>query len=417
MRKSIYTYAMMLALPFIALMTSCEPRALTAEDVIISEEDQLQEMLEAENPEGYKIYNINDLLDTYMTEKGNFMSDSSQYRTRSYYKGLYLFSIDTFPKAGPAIYIRARVATDDYGGNFYKSLVLQQVNDWSQAGYPAIDQQCLRVSIDMGSAGGMFHQGQEMLIRCNGLAIGRYANQPQLCIPTNNNNIYASSAEEKTGWAPGRITAGQFRNAAHMIGLPNKSKLVYDEFNLENLYDKYLKNYADIVGARKLDGRLVKLVDVHFTGEYDDYGKSTPCNRYKADSTEVGNPELDKNACTFGPTTGNVGYPQSRYVVDKASAAVNKPNEKVPATNAVLVSTSEYARYAYYYLPAAKYVGSVTGVLSYYMDNGKYDPDGGEWAITPCNLSDILPECQAEGAEPRWDPTEWKLGTPQPEDE
>ena len=406
MRKSIYTYAMILALPVLVLMTSCEPRALTAEDVIISEEDQLAEMLDAENPEGYTIYNINTLLDTFMTEQGNFMSDSSRYRTRSYYNGLYLFSIDTFPKGGPGIYIRARVATDDYGGNFYKSMVLQQVNDWSQDGYPEIDQQCLRVSLDMGSAGGMFHQGQEMIIRCNGLAIGRYANQPQLCIPTNNNNIYAGSAEEKTGWAPGRIPAGQFRNAAHMIGMPDVSKLVYDDISMVVLTANYIKKYSNVVAARKADGRLIRISDVHFNGKYDEMnGGPTPCNRYLADSTDLGNPETDKNACTFGPTTGNVGYPQSRFVADKT----NKYQ--------VLISTSEYARYAYYYLPAEKYVGSITGVLGYYMDNGNYAPDGGEWSITPCSIENILPECQAEGAEPRWDPVEWKLGVPQPVDE
>ncbi len=37
MRKSIYTYAMLLVMPLIALMTSCEPRALTEEDVIYQE--------------------------------------------------------------------------------------------------------------------------------------------------------------------------------------------------------------------------------------------------------------------------------------------------------------------------------------------------------------------------------------------
>ena len=41
MRKSIYTYAMLLAMPIIALMmTSCEPRPLTAEDVLVFDEAQ-----------------------------------------------------------------------------------------------------------------------------------------------------------------------------------------------------------------------------------------------------------------------------------------------------------------------------------------------------------------------------------------
>lgn len=384
-------------------LSSCEPRTLTEEDVLVMNEEQLLQELAAENPNGeYTIYNFDDLLDAFMTEKGNFKSDSSLYRTRSAYKNLYLFSIDTLPVNGPGIYIRGRVATDDYGGNFYKSLVLQQTKNWATE--ETIDPQGLRISLDMGSAGGLYQQGQEIIIRCNGMAIGRYANEPQLCVPSNNNNIFASSAKEKTGWAPGRIPSAQFRNATRLIGGPDKSKLVYDEMTLAELSSKYLSLYNDVVGARKRDGRLVKIINVHFTGEYDELNVGpTPCNRYEGDvDVTDGNPEKDKNACTFGPTTGNVGYPQSRFVADDSEA------------HKVLVSTSEYARYAYYYLPAPKYVGSITGILGYYMDNGRYEPDGGEWSITPCNLEDILPECQAEGADPRWIPTEWKLGVAQP---
>ena len=117
----------------VLVMTSCEPKGLTENDVFApTDEAALAEMLKAENPDGqYKIYNINSLLaEPFMTEAGNFKSDSSLYRTRSSYKGLELFSIDTLPTNGPGIYIRGRVATDDYGGNFYKSLVIQQINDW-----------------------------------------------------------------------------------------------------------------------------------------------------------------------------------------------------------------------------------------------------------------------------------------------
>ena len=399
MKTNIKSLYFVLGTIVLIAMSSCEPRALTKEDVLVMGNDQLLQELKAENPNGeYTIYNLNDLLDTYMTEKGNFQSDDTQYRTRSLYKGLYLFSIDTLPVNGPGIYIRGRIATDDYGGNFYKSLVLQQIVDGNQ--------QNLRISVDMGSAGGLYQQGQEILIRCNGMAIGRYANQPQLCVPTNNNNIFASSAKEKVGWAPGRIPSAQFRNATRLIGEPDQSKLVYETMTLESLYDNYLVKYNDVTGARKRDGLLVKVIDVHFTGEYDELNVGpAQCNRYAGDATLTdGNPELDKNAYTFGPTTGNVGYPQSRYVADATEQHM------------VLISTSEYARYAYYYLPAPKYVGSITGVLGYYMDNGKYDPDGGEWSITPCSLDDILPECQKPDADPCWLPTEWKLGQPQPED-
>ncbi len=388
-------------------LASCEPKGLTEKDVFAPTDNaSLDAILKAENPDGqYKIYNFNSLLNApFMSETGNFKSDSCLYRTRSKYGSYELFSIDTLPVNGPGIYIRGRIATDDYGGNFYKSLVIQQVNDWENGG-AAIEQQCLRISVDMGSANGMYPQGQEILIRCNGLAIGRYANQPQLCIPTYNNNIFAGSYTEKTGWAPGRIPAAEFRNATRLIGTPDKSKLVYETLTLADMQTKYTSKYNDIVGARKVDGRLVKITDVHFSGEYNDLKKGiTPCNHYKADTTDNGNPELDENACTFGPTTGNVGHPQSRYVKDASN------------THKALVSSSEYARYAYFYLPAAKYVGSITGILGYYMDNGNFAPDETKWSVTPCNIGDILPECQKQDANPRWIPTEWKAGTPQPEE-
>ena len=44
-------------------MVSCEPKALTAEDVLVSSDEQLTQELAKENPNGYTIYNINDLLD------------------------------------------------------------------------------------------------------------------------------------------------------------------------------------------------------------------------------------------------------------------------------------------------------------------------------------------------------------------
>ena len=407
MKTNKYLYFVLCSF-VLALMSSCEPKALTEDDVLINDEAQLLTILQEQDPQGYKIYNINTLLAApFMTEDGNFKSDSSLYRTRSAYGTMQLFSIDTLPTNGLGIYIRGRIVTDDYGGNFYKTLVIQQLNDWETDGNPSIDQQCLRISVDMSSANGMFHQGQDIVIRCNGLAIGRYANQPQLCVPTYNNNIYATSFTEKVGWAPGRIPAAKFRHAAILVGRPDKSKLLYETLDLATLNTKYLSKYNDVVGARLLDGRLIKLTDVHFTSTYDNLSGSThtetACTRYDpAVSDTIGNPEEDKNACTFAPTTENVGHPQSRYVKDAGNA------------HQVLISASEYSRYAHFYLPAAKYVGSITGVLSYYFDNGSYSPDQTKWAITPNNMDDILPECQQEGASLRWTPIEWKKGIAQP---
>ena len=174
-----------------SIMTACSYN-VDKEKLYLSE-DQVN----AEIADG-RLYTINEFIDAFMTEKGNYLSDTALYRTRATNgDGIYLFSIDTLPSTGPGIYIRGRVTTDDFGGNFYKALIIQQIVDG--------EQQNLRLSVDLGSASGMYPRGQEILIRCNGLAIGRYSNQPQLCVPSYNNNTNANKGNEKVGWAPGRI--------------------------------------------------------------------------------------------------------------------------------------------------------------------------------------------------------------------
>ena len=146
MRKSIYTYAIALALPIVALVTtSCEPKALGPEDVLFTEQ-QIQEV----TADG-KIYTLDEFLEKFSTPAGNHLSDTTLYRTRANdknYPDIWLFSLDTIPTEGEGVYIRGRVSTDDYAGNFYKALVIQQV--------VCLEQQNLRISVDLGSSGGLF---------------------------------------------------------------------------------------------------------------------------------------------------------------------------------------------------------------------------------------------------------------------
>lgn len=404
MKTNNYWY-IVLCVFALGVMSSCEPNAPKQEDIFMTEAQV------AEYTKDGKIYDLNDFLDSFMTEKGNYASDSSQYRTRSVdskYPDIYLFSIDTLPTDGPGIYIRGRITTDDFSGNYYKSLVIQQiVNN---------DQQNLRISVDMGSSGGMYPIGQEILIRCNGLAIGRYANQPQLCVPSYNNNLYASHADEKVGWAPGRIPSAMFRNATRFIGKPDKEQLLYDVIDLSELYTVIpqtpLITPAGMDEVRKLDGRLVIITNAYFSGEYSYYGDLTPCT--------TGNPEDDTNANVFAPTTGNIGYPQGRIIRSVSN------NSQV-----LTISTSEYAKYAAYYLPGADttgvshckdWQGTVAGILGWYMDNAGSFPGSStdskneniksyklNWAVTPrgipgIGLSDIYME-NAAGEE--WVPQEY----------
>ncbi len=337
-------------------MVGCNPAPLTEADVFTNP-DAVANILQP----GDSVYHLNDFVATFMTEQGNFLSDSTPYRERATSgNGIYLFSIDTIPTDTMGIYIRGRVSSDDYGGNFYKSIVIQEIVDGKQ--------QNLRLSVDIGSANGLYQIGQELLIRCNGLSIGRYANQPQLCVPSYNNNIHASNESQKVGWAPGRIPNELFRKATTLIGTPDQSKLQYDTISIADFIGEALSyTLENMQRVREMDGLLICIKDIHFTGEYFDNKESTtkPCT--------TGNPEKDENANVFAPTTNNLGFPQGRIIMDEAGRRT-------------LVSTSEYAKYARYYLPETDYVGTVTGILSYYADNApniaQYGLDSYEWSIS-----------------------------------
>ena len=362
MKKSIFNISklsLLLVLCF-GFMLSCTPSAIDESSLFLTE-DQADELISQGT-----LLTLEQFKDSFMTEKGNYLSDTTLYRTRATKDGKnYLFSIDTIPVSDKPIYIRGRVTTDDYAGNFYKAMCIQQIVDG--------EQQALRLSIDAGSVGGLYQIGQEILIRVDGLAIGRYANQPQLCLPSYNNNIYANNAEQKIGWAPGRIPIAIFRARTTCINKPDVSKLVYDEYEI-----KEFTKVLNIQETRKWDAKLVRIKNVHYTGEYyESNGTVSKCS--------TGNPEDDGNANVFAPTTNNIGYPQGRIIADSKG-------------NKTVISSSEYAKFAYFYLPGAdkngianctKYVGDVVGILGYYSDNARYDPASDDWAISIRSLDDL----------------------------
>ena len=107
--------------------------------------------------------------------------------------------------------------------------------------------------------------------------------------------------------------------------------------------------------------------------------------------SDKSDPDKDKNANTFAPTTENVGHPQSRVLESLTNTSVH-----------LLCSSSEYSKFAHHYLPGAdkngithckEYKGSVSGILGWYADNVKYvttaDIDGYEWSLTPRGIPGI----------------------------
>lgn len=377
---------------------SCNAPVPTEESLYL--DDAAAEQLVTDN--GGVVMHLDDFRDKYMTQCGVFFP----VRQRSYtYSGGYQvddkdytknnlgwFSIDTIPVGGQQVYIRGRIITDDLGGNFYKSLVIQEMVDGKQ--------QTLRVSVDASSAGGRYQLGQEIMIHVNGLGIGKYANEPQLCVPTYNNNTYAMNAEQKMGWAPGRIPAPRFAAAVTIIGEPDASKIHCDTLQISD-FTKYIEGTATNADYFRLDGNLVCLKDVWFTGGYDNYGNEAKCS--------TGDPEKDSNANVFAPTTNNVGYPQGRLIQDANG-------------NRTLVSTSEYAKFASYYLPGAdkngvancsEYKGTVVGILGHYTDNGRNLPDAMDWSITLRDFSTSVHSAIVEdlqltnSAGEKWVPVEY----------
>ena len=352
MKKILY-------IALVALCIACTPNPMDESKLFLTDA-QADELI----AQGM-LLTLQEFKDTYMTEKGNYLSDTTLYRTRATKDGKnYLFSIDTIPASATPVYIRGRVTTDDYAGNFYKAICIQQIVDG--------EQQALRLSVDAGSVGGLYQLGQEILIRVDGLAIGRYANQPQLCMPSYNNNIYANNAEQKIGWAPGRIPMAIFNARTQCIGKPDVSQLIYDELNIKDF-----TSVLNLQETRKWDAKLVRIKNVHYTGQYFTTSGTGKCT--------TGDPEIDQNANVFAPTTNNIGFPQGRVIEDAYG-------------NKTAVSSSEYAKFAYFYIPGADqngvdncadYVGDVVGILGFYSDNAKYAPAYDDWSISIRSLDDL----------------------------
>lgn len=362
MKFIIHNSKFIIATVLVALCAACTPAAIEESKVFLTE-DQAQELIAQGTL--LELDQLKDISEDYMSEEGNYCLPDL-YRERSKAGSYYLFSIDTIPASEDnPIYIRGRITTDDYAGNFYKTLCIQYINKEGK-------QQALRISVDLGSANGLYQIGQEILIRIDGLAIGRYANQPQLCLPSYNNNNLAYNASEKVGWAAGRIPGAIFKARTQCIGLPDQSKLHYDTLEITDFTS--ITGSSSILKARNMDAKLVCIKNVHFTGQYSNNGTPTNCS--------TGDPEVDENANVFAPTTNNLNYPQSRIIAD-----VNNKNKRT------LVSTSEYAKFAHFYLPASNYVGEVVGILGFYYDNGKnftkYPPEADDWSISIRSVDDL----------------------------
>ncbi len=243
-----------------------------------------------------------------------------------------LFSINKIETESD-LYIRGRVVTTDESGNIYKYLVMQDTETGD----------ALKVSIDAGSLSGAIPMGQEIVINCKGLVLGRYADMAQLGVDAFN--------DEKLRVEPGRIPYPYFMERMYYVGTPDVSKIIVREMTLAEL------NAG--INDSTLYGQLVRIRNVHFTGLGDEGEKLKEADKIFAPSTFNG--------------TYNVGYPQARQIADAKG-------------NVAYISTSEYARFAEMRIPESDDWGDVVAIIGYYKDKADR---AGELQLTIRTLADL----------------------------
>lgn len=252
---------------------------------------------------------------------------------QTYDKKDTLFSVNPIDTESP-LYIRGRVITTDESGNIYKYLVMQDTKTGD----------ALKVSVDAGSLSGAIPMGQEIVINCKGLALGRYADMAQLGIESFN--------DEKLRVEPGRIPYPYFTERLQFVGSPDVEKIIIEDMTITELNSR--------IDDPTLYGRLIRINDVHFTGLGDEGEKLKDADKIFAPETFNG--------------TYNVGYPQARQIADASG-------------NVAYVSTSEYARFAEMSLPATDDWGDVIAIVGYYQDKADR---AGELQLTIRGLEDLV---------------------------
>jgi len=267
-------------------------------------------------------HTISQFIAEYASDKGDIFPVRPNSGTAN------LYSVDTISRAG-SIVITGRVTSEDVAGNIYKNVTLQDT----------ISGDAIKISVDAGSMSGIYPTGQLISIKCNGLAIGKYAELYQLGIVYYNND----TDSKKKGYEPGRIPYSFLTTIVQAYGMPEPNKLKVDTMTIAQI----------TASPNSIHSRLVCIKNAYFTGN------------------EKGAP-LTSSAKIFAPTTNGVGYPQSRDITD--------------GTGTVAIATSEYAKFAKQTLPTITNVGNITAIVGWYHDKSTY---AGSWQLTIRSLDDL----------------------------
>ena len=247
-------------------------------------------------------YSIKQLIDTFATTTGVLPTRTDN-----------LFSVDTIP-TNKTVVISGIVISNDNEGNIYKNIVIQDT----------ISKRAIKIAVDAGNLSAIFPTGRTLTLKCNGLAIGKYAQMYQLGLPVYN------TESGKVGFEIGRIPYTLFLKRAQISTTPaaNMSRVV-DTLKISDI----------LKSGPELHSRLVCIKNAYFTGNGADFGKPAA---------------IANNLKIFAPPTNKIGFPQSREIQD--------------GTGSVFVSTSEYSKFANDSLPKPTVVGNITAIVGWYND-------------------------------------------------
>jgi hypothetical protein len=266
-------------------------------------------------------YTIQQLLLDYKT-------DSDAYTdTTKFVGGLFTAKLI---KSAQDVVINGVVTSSDVEGNVYKYIVVQEMG---------INGRAIKLSIDASGLSGIYPLGQHVSIRLNDLYLGKYAQSYQIGIRyTNPEKFKYKKSIDSTIYRvePGRIPLPIIQQAIHAHGLPNVKDIKVDTLTIAQIRAK---------GDTVLN-KLVCIKNAYFTGKGADYG--LPANIIKDEDL------------IFAPSTNGVGYPQSREIQDGSGSSM-------------FISTSEYAKFATYKLPASSYRGNITAIVGWYNDKKPSD--------------------------------------------
>ncbi len=289
-----------------------------------------------------------------------------QYPVRSNSGNKNLYTVNDITED---LVIVGRVVSTDVPGNIYKAIYIQDVNQPNQG---------LKIGVDAGSIGGLLPLGQVIAIKLKGLAVGRYANMPQLGLAYYNNAKDSLDSKGKIGWEIGRIPFPILKQHMVLVGAADHTKIVVNSITIKDIQNATsdLSN-IDYMKIAKMCSQYVVISDIEIVPKE---GKDF--------KTHYHTPIPTMDDYIFAPSTDGIGYPQSRAFTN--------------GTDTMCIGTSEYAKFAAAPLPGfrrtatggiesdgKRYKGKLYGFVSYYNDKSTNTVDGDEWSITLNGLDGI----------------------------